>query len=174
MLKIGGSSLKYIAVAAVIVEVGVWALQPKAPTDSASEQTVNVKVPALSAQAADGKEAFDANCAACHGRNAAGTKNGPTLVHDIYNPGHHSDDAFLFAVMQACLGIIGHTVTCRRSLRSRLSNLQRSCGMCESSRLQTAYGIIRIKCDDQGSHTPDHRTECSEGRLRWRRSPHGV
>jgi mono/diheme cytochrome c family protein len=100
MLKIGGSSLKYIAVAAVIVGVGVWALQPRTPTDSTSEQTVNVKVPALSAQAVSGKEAFDANCAVCHGRNAAGTKNGPPLVHDIYNPGHHSDDAFLFAVVQ--------------------------------------------------------------------------
>jgi mono/diheme cytochrome c family protein len=100
MSKIGGSSLKHITVAAVVVGVGVWALQPKAPTDSTSERTVNVKVPALSAQATAGKEAFDANCAACRGRNAAGTKNGPPLVYEIYNPGHHSDDAFLFAVMQ--------------------------------------------------------------------------
>ena len=100
MLKIGRSLLTYIAVTAVLVGVGVWALQPKAPTNSTSEQTVNVKVPALSAQAVGGKEAFDANCAACHGQNAAGTKNGPPLVHDIYNPGHHSDEAFLFAVMQ--------------------------------------------------------------------------
>jgi mono/diheme cytochrome c family protein len=100
MPRTGGKFLKYIIPAAVIVGVGVWALQPKTPTDSTSERTANVKVPALSVQAADGKEAFDANCAACHGRNAAGTKNGPPLVHDIYNPGHHSDDAFLFAVMR--------------------------------------------------------------------------
>ena len=42
-----------------------------------------------------GKRAFDAKCASCHGANAAG-QNGvaPPLVHKIYEPGHHSDEAF--------------------------------------------------------------------------------
>src|SRR3546814_5818671 len=44
-------------------------------------------LPRLSAQAAQGKIAFDGNCATCHGVNAAGTGNGPPLVHNIYNPG---------------------------------------------------------------------------------------
>ena len=57
----------------------------------------SVTVPRLSALASKGKVAFDANCAQCHGVNAAGTDKGPPLVHDIYNPGHHADAAFYFA-----------------------------------------------------------------------------
>lgn len=59
----------------------------------------DVIVPAtLSPEAAIGKLAFDAKCATCHGTNAAG-QNGvaPPLVHKIYEPGHHSDEAFQMA-----------------------------------------------------------------------------
>ena len=59
---------------------------------------VSVKVPKLSPAALEGKKAFDANCAACHGANAAGTKNGPPFINMIYNPGHHDKRAFLRAV----------------------------------------------------------------------------
>lgn len=62
--------------------------------------TVTVKLPTLSAQAAAGRVAFDANCVACHGKNAGGTNLGPPLVHDIYNPGHHADESFQRAVRQ--------------------------------------------------------------------------
>lgn len=62
--------------------------------------TVAVTVPELSAVAARGKAAFDANCAQCHGPNGIGSEQGPPLVHDIYNPGHHGDAAFFFAVAQ--------------------------------------------------------------------------
>ena len=61
---------------------------------SSRDATVDVAVPELSAIAAAGKTAFDANCASCHGVGAAGTDKGPPLVHDIYNPGHHNDAAF--------------------------------------------------------------------------------
>ena len=61
------------------------------------DTTIDITVPELSAAAIAGKTAFDANCAQCHGRNAAGTDKGPPLVHDIYNPGHHGDAAFLAA-----------------------------------------------------------------------------
>ena len=64
---------------------------------SAGSAIVSVRVPALSATALAGQQAFDANCAACHGPNGAGTDQGPPLVHDIYNPGHHSDQAFFLA-----------------------------------------------------------------------------
>lgn len=61
---------------------------------------IEVRVPALSAQASAGKEVFDANCAQCHGANGAGSNTGPPLVHDIYNPGHHGDRAFYLAARQ--------------------------------------------------------------------------
>ena len=58
---------------------------------------VLVKVPELSATARSGEIIFNAQCARCHGINAAGTAQGPPLVHDIYNPGHHGDPSFRLA-----------------------------------------------------------------------------
>ncbi len=61
------------------------------------EPTVNVIVPKLSQIAKLGEEDFNANCAACHGKNAAGTNSGPPLVHRIYEPNHHADISFKLA-----------------------------------------------------------------------------
>ncbi|WP_093033516.1 c-type cytochrome [Ruegeria marina] len=43
---------------------------------------------------------FEANCAACHGANAAGSDRGPPLVHRIYEPSHHGKMAFDLAARQ--------------------------------------------------------------------------
>lgn len=64
-----------------------------------------VEVPALSAKAQAGREVFNARCALCHGSNAAGSSQGPPLVHRIYEPGHHQDFAFRNAVRN---GVIAH------------------------------------------------------------------
>ncbi len=61
---------------------------------------VDVKVPALSAIGQEGEAAFAENCAHCHGKNAAGGRGGPPLVHNIYNPGHHADGAFSRAMQR--------------------------------------------------------------------------
>lgn len=58
---------------------------------------VSVRVPELSSVAAVGQKAFDESCASCHGVSGAGTDQGPPLIHDIYNPGHHADRAFYAA-----------------------------------------------------------------------------
>jgi cytochrome c len=63
-----------------------------------SETTLKVEVPRLSTVAEIGQSAFNANCASCHGDNGAGTKQGPPLIHEIYNPGHHGDRSFYIAV----------------------------------------------------------------------------
>lgn len=55
-------------------------------------------LPELSATALRGQAVFDAVCAACHGKNALGSDKGPPLIHPIYNPGHHGDEAFYRAV----------------------------------------------------------------------------
>ncbi|WP_137699858.1 c-type cytochrome [Marimonas lutisalis] len=55
----------------------------------------------LSAEAEAGRVLFEANCIACHGRNAAGVNgSGPPLIHKIYEPSHHADYAFVLAVTQ--------------------------------------------------------------------------
>ena len=63
---------------------------------------VSVDVPAaFSAQALLGQKTYDANCASCHGGNAAGQDGvAPPLVHVIYEPGHHGDESFQRAVAQ--------------------------------------------------------------------------
>ena len=53
----------------------------------------------LSQNAQIGKLAFGVKCASCHGTNAAGQDGvAPPLVHIIYEPGHHGDEAFQRAV----------------------------------------------------------------------------
>ena len=85
-----------LVVGVLLLGAGAIASRWFGPADSGT--TIAVKLPQLSAAAAQGKGAFDANCASCHGTNAGGTDKGPPLIHDIYNPGHHNDTAFYRAV----------------------------------------------------------------------------
>lgn len=62
------------------------------------ETSVVIKLPALSGASKRGQILFNENCASCHGVNASGTEQGPPLIHDIYNPGHHGDGAFYAAI----------------------------------------------------------------------------
>ncbi|MCB1383720.1 MAG: cytochrome c [Notoacmeibacter sp.] len=68
---------------------------------AAGQDVVMVSVPAtLSPAATTGREAFNANCAACHGINGAGNDgHGPPLIHRIYEPNHHGDDSFRLAAL---------------------------------------------------------------------------
>ncbi len=64
-----------------------------------SDPIVSVALPdSLSDNARIGKVGFEAKCSACHGVDASG-KNGvaPPLVHKIYEPSHHADEAFWIA-----------------------------------------------------------------------------
>lgn len=72
---------------------------------SASPEASTITLPRLTTAQAAGKTLFDANCAACHGRNATGTEQGPPLVHIIYEPNHHGDASFYRA---AALGVRAH------------------------------------------------------------------
>ena len=87
-----------ILVAVALAALAVYRMvvnRSAAPTAS-----VNVIVPTLLGDAQAGKVLFDANCSACHGVNASGTNAGPPLVHRIYEPNHHADQAFLLAARQ--------------------------------------------------------------------------
>ena len=88
-----------LGAAALLVAVLAVVLRPQdAPDLGEASAMVEVKVPDLSDLAAEGRTAFDALCASCHGENAAGRQGiAPPLVHVIYEPGHHADGAFLLA-----------------------------------------------------------------------------
>lgn len=64
-----------------------------------------VVVPDLSPLAREGQAAYDRHCAECHGPNAAGSGEGPPLVHPVYRPAHHADVAFTLAVRR---GVLAH------------------------------------------------------------------
>jgi mono/diheme cytochrome c family protein len=89
-LYIAGGGLLVAAIGAVVLFTG--------GSGGPAETTVEVKVPELSRSAAAGGKLFAENCQACHGVNAAGSENGPPLVHRIYEPSHHADMAFFRAV----------------------------------------------------------------------------
>lgn len=105
-----------IAVGALLVLGGLgYALWPKASQTPQSDPVssleggalADVLVPeTLSQNAQIGKLGYEARCAACHGANAAGQDGvAPPLVHIIYEPSHHGDEAFQRA---AELGVQGH------------------------------------------------------------------
>ncbi|MBU2866005.1 c-type cytochrome [Pacificibacter marinus] len=105
-----------LAIGALIIVGGIaYLTSPKdvpsassAPQSNATQGALaQVLIPeVLSQNAQIGKRAFDATCAACHGTNAAGQVGvAPPLVHKIYEPSHHGDDAFQRA---AASGVRAH------------------------------------------------------------------
>jgi mono/diheme cytochrome c family protein len=86
-------ALLVLAVVLAGLGVVVWRLLG-APSGAVATE---IMVPSLSEPAQRGQVAFNANCAGCHGANGAGSDKGPPLIHDIYNPGHHGDVAFVRA-----------------------------------------------------------------------------
>ena len=89
---------KHYVIIAVVALVGAVALWELALTGASDGAHVSVKVPSLTAAAKRGERVFSANCAVCHGKNAAGSNSGPPLVHKIYEPSHHGDGSFISAV----------------------------------------------------------------------------
>jgi mono/diheme cytochrome c family protein len=61
---------------------------------SAPSKPAAVGVGPVPAEFQAGETIFNANCSACHGKQAAGTDHGPPLVHKVYEPNHHGDEAF--------------------------------------------------------------------------------
>lgn len=95
---------KTILAVGAIALAGTGLLLASSPSDHDHSQH-GVKVPALSEVATKGEALFNANCAVCHGKEGTGTKQGPPLVHKIYEPSHHGDASFQRA---AKLGVRAH------------------------------------------------------------------
>ncbi|MDG1450517.1 MAG: cytochrome c [Ascidiaceihabitans sp.] len=107
---------RIIAISITLIVVGaLYLVWPLALQTASSDTTVsmengvlaNVLVPeTLSQNAKIGQLGYEAKCAACHRANAAGQDGvAPPLVHMIYEPSHHGDEAFQRA---AELGVQGH------------------------------------------------------------------
>ena len=82
---------KRFQIGALLLGLGLLAAcdstQPTQPTQTAVSSAVPTEFQT-------GETIFNANCSACHGKQAAGTDHGPPLVHKVYEANHHGDQAF--------------------------------------------------------------------------------
>ena len=102
-MKINASALFVGGFLVLGLAITIWKVSN--PPEAETPRPLVVQVPQLSLQAKRGEKAFNDTCAQCHGKNASGTEQGPPLVHNIYNPGHHADEAIRRAVK---LGVRRH------------------------------------------------------------------
>ena len=70
-----------------------------APTPGDGAQLRTPAAPDVAVQVA-GLAPFMEFCGECHGEQALGTDEGPPLVHQLYEPNHHADGAFVLAARQ--------------------------------------------------------------------------
>ena len=96
-------ALAALAVCAALLAAGCGGDDDDGYTTSQTRQTqdtapTSVTTGERSEAALAGEKLFSANCSMCHGSNASGTSQGPPLVHEIYEPGHHGNASFVIAV----------------------------------------------------------------------------
>ena len=84
-----------MAVLGAIVFAVMYVLQPETRSVAKSPE---IRVPEFSASALVGRDVYQKSCVACHGQNAVGSRQGPPLVHRVYEPSHHTDSHFRAAV----------------------------------------------------------------------------
>ena len=89
----------------IVSGLGLYAYQTHTAKQETMAQSnaplVKVAIPELNASETQGKALYTQYCSSCHGANAAGQDNiAPSLVHKIYEPSHHGDQAFYLAALQ--------------------------------------------------------------------------
>ena len=96
-----------IGVCAVAAVAAFVTLRPGSIEQAASQKPlegdamVAIQMPTIEGNPAIGQRVFEVSCASCHGANAVGVEGaGPPLIHKIYEPSHHADEAFQRAVSQ--------------------------------------------------------------------------
>jgi cytochrome c len=89
-----------IVAGVVLAVVAIVALggnsSPRDPMTGQSEFDIPVQDPDL---VAEGEPVYRASCAACHGADLRGTEFGPSQLSVVYQPGHHSDESYISAMV---------------------------------------------------------------------------
>ena len=80
------------------------ALAACSPAESPSGDFL-ATLPPTPPEHAPGDSLFETHCAVCHGPKGTGSEQGPPLVHQVYEPGHHGDASFHLAVRR---GVVAH------------------------------------------------------------------
>ncbi len=91
-----------VAAVAAFITLRPGSIEQAAPQEAREgDAMVAIQMPPIEGNAAIGQRIFDVSCASCHGVNAVGVDGaGPPLIHKIYEPSHHADEAFQRAVSQ--------------------------------------------------------------------------
>ena len=91
-----------VAAVAAFLTLRPGSIEKAAPSEPLEgDAMVAIQMPPIEGNAAIGQRVFEASCASCHGVNAVGVEGeGPPLIHKIYEPSHHADEAFQRAVSQ--------------------------------------------------------------------------
>ena len=64
-----------------------------------SSQIGGIEIPAQDPElVTTGGELYAVHCAECHGSDLRGTDKGPSHLSIVYEPNHHADGAFVFAI----------------------------------------------------------------------------
>ncbi len=97
--KLKANALSLLLGGMVILAAAIMISRSGGGGGDGGDNTVDVNVPNFSVVGLEGEALFNTSCAVCHGPNAGGSDRAPPLVHTIYNPGHHADEAFFRAVL---------------------------------------------------------------------------
>jgi cytochrome c553 len=91
-----------VAAVAAFITLRPGSIEEAAPQEPLEgDAMVAIQMPPIEGNAAIGQRVFEVSCASCHGVNAVGVEGaGPPLIHKIYEPSHHADEAFQRAVSQ--------------------------------------------------------------------------
>ncbi len=89
----------------VTVVVGCGADEESVPNPQTAANVQQAEQPQTRDSVEHGRELFANNCALCHGADLRGTSTGPSLLHEYYEPNHHSNASFVIAVL---LGVRQH------------------------------------------------------------------
>ncbi|WP_299947307.1 cytochrome c [uncultured Ruegeria sp.] len=91
-----------VAAVAAFITLRPGSIEEAAPQEPLEgDAMVAIQMPPIEGNAAIGQRVFEVSCASCHGGNAVGVEGaGPPLIHKIYEPSHHADEAFQRAVSQ--------------------------------------------------------------------------
>lgn len=71
--------------------------------DSATDLGSQADEPAAQGGTVDlalGEQVYQGNCARCHGEDLRGTDRGPSQLSIVYEPSHHTDQAYVAAITQ--------------------------------------------------------------------------
>ena len=93
-------SVAYGLAGLAVVGVIGWSIVSPRGSNPNDIKLASLTLPDLTPEQEDGRALFGRHCADCHGENAAGSDQGPPLVHRIYESSHHGDMAFVLAAKQ--------------------------------------------------------------------------